>query len=161
MLISMNTPMYRSWSGYLSLFAASLVLGLAGCTALTGSPGSGFTTPELAGTRWVVTSIDGQAPSGPALTADFSNDGRVSGDAGCNSFSGPFIQDGRKVQFGELLSTRRACVDEARQRQENRLLKILQGPTTLQLSRSRLTVRGKEGSVVLTQSEPQVLGFQR
>jgi heat shock protein HslJ len=146
---------------YVPPFVASLVLVLAGCAAPSGSPGSGFTTPELAGTRWVVTSIDGQAPSGPALTADFGNDGRVSGDAGCNSYSGPFIQDGRKVQFGELLSTRRACVDDGRQRQENRLLKILQGNTTLQLSRSRLTVRGEEGSVVLTQSGPQVLGYQR
>jgi heat shock protein HslJ len=146
---------------YLPHVLAPLVVVLAGCATPSGSPGNGFTTPELAGTRWVVTSIDGQAPSGPALTADFGNDGRVSGDAGCNSYSGPFIQDGRKVQFGELLSTRRACVDDVRQRQENRLLKILQGNTTLQLSRSRLTVRGEEGSVVLTQSGPQVLGYQR
>jgi hypothetical protein len=36
----------------------------------------------------------------------------------------------------------RACLDDARQLQETRLLNILQGPTTLKLSRSRLTVRG-------------------
>ena len=141
--------------------AAMVSLLLAGCTTLSGSPGNGFTTPELAGTRWVITSIDGKAPSGPALTADFSNDGRVSGDSGCNSYSGPFIQDGRKVQFGELLSTRRACVDDLRQRQESQVLRILQGTTTLDLRRGRLTVRGEEGTVVLTQSGPQVLGYQR
>ena len=145
----------------LSTSAAMVALLLAGCTTPSGSPGNGFTTPELAGTRWVITSIDGKAPSGPALTADFSNDGRVSGDSGCNSYSGPFIQDGRKVQFGELLSTRRACVDDLRQRQENQVLRILQGTTTLDLRRGRLTVRGEEGTVVLTQSGPQVLGYQR
>lgn len=134
---------------------------LAGCATAPDSPGGGFTTPELAGTRWIITSIDGREPIGPALTADFSNDGRVSGDAGCNSYSGPFIQDGRSVQFGELLSTRRACVDEGRQRQETRVLGILQGSTTLQLTRSRLTVRGEKGYVVLTQSEPQALSYQR
>jgi heat shock protein HslJ len=134
---------------------------VAGCAAPPGSPGSGFTTPELAGTRWVVTSIDGRTPAGPAITADFGNDGRVSGDAGCNSYTGPYIQDGRSVQFGELLSTRRACVEDSRQRQETRLLNIMQGPATLQLNRGRLTVRGKEGYIVLTQSEPVVLGFQR
>jgi heat shock protein HslJ len=134
---------------------------VAGCAASPGSPGSGFTTPDLAGTRWVVISIDGRAPAGPALTADFSNDGRVSGDAGCNSYSGPYIQDGRSVQFGELLSTRRACVEDGRQRQETRLLNIMQGPATLKLSRGRLTVRGGEGYLELTQSEPQVLGYQR
>jgi heat shock protein HslJ len=146
-----------------SLLASAPILALllAGCATPAGSPGNGFNTPELAGTRWVITSIDGKAPSGPALTADFSNDGRVSGDSGCNSYSGPFIQDGRKVQFGELLSTRRACVDDLRQRQENQLLKILQGSTTLELRRGRLTVRGEEGTVVLTQSGPQILGFQR
>lgn len=133
---------------------------LASCVMPPGSPGNGFATPELSGTRWVVTSIDGRAPAGPALTADFSTDGRVSGDAGCNSFSGPYIQTGRTVQFGELLSTRRACVDESRQRQETRLLNILQGQTTLQLNRSRLTVKGEEGTLVLTQSEPVVLGYK-
>jgi heat shock protein HslJ len=134
---------------------------VAGCATPPGSPGSGFTTPDLAGTRWVVTSIDGRAPAGPALTADFGNDGRVSGDAGCNSYSGPYIQDGRSVQFGELLSTRRACVEDSRQRQETRLLNIMQGPATLQLNRGRLTLRGGEGFIVLTQGEPAVLGYQR
>jgi heat shock protein HslJ len=65
------------------------------------------------------------------------------------------------VQFGELLSTRRACVDDGRQRQETRLLNIMQGPAKLQLSRGRLTVRGEEGYIVLTQSAPVVLGYQR
>jgi heat shock protein HslJ len=142
-----------------TLLTAAFIV--AGCATPPGSPGSGFTTPDLAGTRWVVTSIDGRAPAGPAITADFGNDGRVSGDAGCNSYSGPYIQDGRSVQFGELLSTRRACVDDGRQRQETRLLDIMQGPAKLQLNRGRLTVRGEEGYIVLTQSAPAVLGYQR
>ncbi len=145
----------------MSYLVVAVVVILASCMTPQGSPGEGFTAPELSGTRWVVTSIDGRPPAGPALTTDFGNDGRVSGDAGCNSFSGPYIQTGRTVQFGELLSTRRACVDENRQRQETRLLNILQGPTTLQLNRSRLTVRGKEGTIVLAQSEPVVLGYKR
>ncbi len=133
---------------------------LAGCATSPDSPGNGFTTPELAGTRWVIASIDGREPSGPPLTADFGNDGRVSGDAGCNSFSGPYIQSGKSVQFGELLSTRRACVDESRQRQETRLLNILQGSSTLRLSRSRLTVRSSSGYVVLKPGEPVTLGYR-
>jgi heat shock protein HslJ len=145
----------------MSYLVVGVAVILASCMAPTGSPGNGFTTPELSGTRWVITSIDGRAPAGPALTADFGNDGRVSGDAGCNSFSGPYIQTGRTVQFGELLSTRRACVDENRQRQETRLLNILQGKTTLQLSRNRLTVKGESGAIVLTQNgEPAVLGYK-
>ncbi len=158
----MKTGTRHGWFGYALHVLAPVVLILAGCATQPGSPGSGFSTPELAGTRWIVTSIDGRAPvRGPSPTADFGQDGRINGDAGCNSFSGPFIQTGTTVQFGELLSTRRACVDADRQQQETRLLDILQGPTTVRLNRDRLTVRGAAGSVVLTQSEPVTLGYQQ
>jgi heat shock protein HslJ len=55
------------------------------------------------------------------------------------------------VQIGELLSTRRACADDARQRQEDRLLKILQGSANLQMRRNRLTVQSDDGAVVLSE----------
>jgi heat shock protein HslJ len=141
---------------------ATLALVLTACATGSGSPGRGWTTPDLAGTHWVVTSIDGKAPvRGPELVADFGADGRVSGDAGCNSFSGPYIQTGLKVSFGELLSTRRACVEADRQQQETRLLAIMQGETTVRLQSDRLSLRGKSGSLVLTKSESSVIGYQR
>jgi heat shock protein HslJ len=121
-------------------------LTLAACAAsgIGSSP-----PPELAGTRWNVVEIDGRKPVGSGLTAEFAVDGRISGDSGCNSFTGPYIQTGSKVHIGELLSTRRACTDTARQTQETRVLAILQGEVTMRAERRELTVRGGDGTLIL------------
>jgi heat shock protein HslJ len=141
---------------------AVIALIAAGCGTTSG-PTSGAAY-ELSGTRWVVTEIDGRTPLvGAVLTADFGTDGRINGDSGCNSYSGPFIQNGRTVQFGELLSTRRACLDpeRQRQRQETRLLNILQGSTTLRTSRRQLSLRSAGGTVVLTREDRVALDYSR
>lgn len=139
---------------------AIIALFAAGCGTTSGTTSGAVY--DLAGTRWVVTQIDGRTPLGGAvLTADFGTDGRINGDSGCNSYSGPFIQNGRTVQFGELLSTRRACVDTDRQRQETRLLNILQGSTTVRTSRRQLSLRGEGGTVVLTREDRVALDYSR
>lgn len=126
--------------------AMSLAL-LSACASTAYGP-----PPELSGTRWAVTSIDGSSTSGRGadLTADFGVDGRINGDSGCNNYSGPYIQTGETVRIGELLSTRRACVDDARQRQEARMLRILQGANTVEREGDgRISLRSQSGSVVL------------
>jgi len=142
------------WSSamYLAPLAVALTLAtlmLAGCATSGGGNTSGD-VPELAGTRWTVARIDGKPlEKGEPLTADFSVDGRINGDSGCNNFSGPYIQTGPTLQIGELLSTRRACTDSARQHQENRVLALLQGATKVRVSRDQLTLTGSSGSLVL------------
>jgi len=126
-----------------------LALAFTGC-ASTGSTGSSGAAPNLSGTSWVVTRIDGSAPlADSALHANFGTDGRISGDSGCNSFAGPFIQTGSTVDIGELLSTRRACLDSNRQKQEARVLAILQGVTSARLERGQLNLRAPGGSLLL------------
>jgi heat shock protein HslJ len=107
--------------------------------------------PDLAGTSWAVTSIDGYTTGRSTdLTADFTVDGRVNGDSGCNTYSGPFIQTGATVRIGELLSTRRACVDDDRQRQEARMLRILQGVNRVEREgEGRISLQGQSGTVML------------
>jgi heat shock protein HslJ len=125
----------------------ALALAVAGCTTTGSSSGSSGPAPNLSGTRWIVTRIDGAAPlRDSTLHADFGVDGRVNGDSGCNSFSGPYIQTGNNVQIGELLSTRRACVDSDRQRQESRVLAILQGANTARMDKGQLNLRAANGS---------------
>ena len=129
---------------------APLALALAGCTTTGSSSGSSGPAPNLAGTRWIVTRIDGAAPlRDSTLHADFGVDGRVNGDSGCNSFSGPYIQSGSAVQIGELLSTRRACLDSDRQRQETRMLAILQGSNNARMEKGQLSLRTADGSLLL------------
>ena len=41
-----------------------------------------------------------------------TSEGRtVRGSGGCNGFSGPYTLDGRKLKFGNLISTKMACMD--------------------------------------------------
>lgn len=130
----------------LALPAVALLVAACSTTGYRGGP-----APDLAGSRWTVSLIGGDQPlSGAALTVSFSVDGRVNGDSGCNLYSGPYIQDGSEVQFGELLSTRRACLDDSRQRQENLIQAILQGKVTARRERDGdLHLAANEGSLVL------------
>lgn len=124
----------------------------AGCGS---TPVSRDPVPDLGGSRWTVVSIDGSAPvrGDEPLSVEFGVDGRVSGNAGCNGYSGPYIREEATLRIGELLSTRRACADEDRQRQETRVLAILQGESELRRERDdRISLRGESGSLVLVPS---------
>ena len=79
---------YWWYALYLPPLALALSMMLTGCA--TSGNGASAPMPELAGTRWTVTRIDGRAPvSGDAVTADFGVDGRINGNSSCNYFSGP------------------------------------------------------------------------
>ena len=48
------------------------------------------------------------------VTLDFVDDGRLTGETGCNSFNGPYQSDGDAISIGPLAVTRAACPDPAR-----------------------------------------------
>ncbi len=73
-----------------------------------------------------VNSVEGTKP----LTARFGADGTISGDAGCNTFLGPWKQDGDAIAIGPLASPKMACVDEALTRQETAYLAALERSTS-------------------------------
>lgn len=141
----------------LMLVPLAMLLYSCAATAPAGPP------PQLSGTRWAVTSVDGAVPGrGADLTADFGVDGRINGDSGCNNFSGPYIQTGDTVRIGELLSTRRACTDSERQQQETRMLRVLQGVNTVERGRDgRISLRGQAGSVTLAPLTAEISGTRR
>lgn len=136
----------QSAFGLLPLLALAMIV--ASCATTTEPSGP---APDLSGTRWFVTRIDGKPPLHDVpLMADFNAEGRLNGDSGCNSFSGPYVQKGSTVEIGELQSTRRACVDSAVQHQESRLLDILQGASMARLVKGELHLRTDNGSLVLS-----------
>ena len=47
--------------------------------------------------------------SGENYRLSFGEDGRLSGQAGCNRFSGPFTEEGRVLRPGAIIVTRMAC----------------------------------------------------
>jgi heat shock protein HslJ len=143
------------------LAAAAAVNGCAGMTAAPTRPG-GFPAPSLADTHWIVSSIDGRAPpAGASLTAAFGADGRISGDSGCNRYSGPYSQQGDVVRIGELVLTRRACLDPERTRLEQRLMDVLRNVSASRRDRGRLILSGASGRLVLAAAPPGDSGLPR
>jgi len=71
-------------------------------------------TLELAGTSWRILSVMRGSTSlrpsdGQELNIDFGSDGRVSGNSGCNRFSGAYRQSGDRVEIDSLGSTLIGC----------------------------------------------------
>lgn len=101
--------------------------------------------------EWLVTGYNtgNEAVTGPItgteLTATFTPDGQVSGNAGCNTYNGPYKLDGTSLTVGPLASTMMAC-DQAIMDQETQFLTALQTPTTVEPSGATVTLRDASGA---------------
>lgn len=86
----------------------------------------------LAGTSWVLTELNGKppVPGGVIPTLNFSADGTsVSGNGGCNTFSGAYTATDTSIDIGPLIATRRACVDPLANTQETEYFQALEAAT--------------------------------
>jgi heat shock protein HslJ len=83
--------------------------------------------------------------AGTTLTATFSADGQVGGNAGCNSYSGPYKLDGISLTVGPLATTMKAC-EQATMDQETAFLAALQTPTTVETKGATVTLRDASGA---------------
>ena len=85
---------------------------------------------HLIGTRWTLTSMDGDAvPADVTVTLAFGEDGRGSGSGGCNQYSGDYTATGSSISFGPMNTTRMTC-DGAAGTTENAYLADLALVTT-------------------------------
>ncbi len=82
---------------------------------------------------------------GTELTATFTADG-VSGNSGCNTYTGGYTLDGDQVTIGPLASTMMAC-EQAIMDQETQFLTALQTPgLTVEVSGGTVTLRDGNGA---------------
>lgn len=88
---------------------ADIVRVTADGRALSGCGGAVLAPETLAGTNWSIVAIGGTAVSGERYHLSFNAD-RISGQAGCNRFSGMYRQDGEALIVGAMAMTRMACV---------------------------------------------------
>lgn len=77
--------------------------------ALSGCGGDILPPEALAGTNWAIVEIGGEAVSGELYHLSFTGD-QVSGQAGCNRFTGGYRQADGTLTVGGLAMTRMACV---------------------------------------------------
>ena len=80
---------------------------------------------------------------------DFDNEGRMSGNVGCNNFGGAYTVDGDMIEFGPVMTTEMFC--EAVADQESGTFATLQGTVSFELNGNLLTITSADGnsSVIL------------
>ncbi|MEU4391286.1 META domain-containing protein [Kribbella sp. NPDC023855] len=103
----------------------------------------------LDGTKWSLeTVISGETASHTVGSekAYFTISGeRITGSTGCNHFQGIVAKSGDKLTFGELSSTRKACVGEEG-KLEQTVLAALKGERTYSIEADRLKLRAPDGN---------------
>src|SRR5688572_17837186 len=137
-----------------TMIGCALLAAVALAAACTGYGGGSAEDPNfggvpleqsLEGTTWSLVELGGQParPAGdngtPTLRLDAAEK-RASGNTGCNSFGGGYELSGESLRFGMLASTRRACVDEALNRQESAYLRALEGTRTWRITNGSLVL---------------------
>lgn len=99
------------------------------------------TAAALTGLRWKLTELMGQtiAATEPDMTPylQFGTDGRVSGFAGCNQFTGAYETEGLRLSFKPMATTEKACLNASI---EQRFLTTLQGTDNYSLNESGLAL---------------------
>jgi len=146
-------------SGYLARLGAATTFAITdGTLTLTDASGQvvlAYAESEpvsLTGTTWQATGINNGAGGVASLvadstvTAEFAEDGTVTGSAGCNSYNGSYEVLGDTMTIGPLATTRMACEPEVDE-QELNYLAALENVTQFTLDRDRLELRDDEGAL--------------
>lgn len=115
---------------------------------LNGCGGAILPPASLAGTNWSIVEIAGMAVSGELYQMQFTDD-RLSGQAGCNRFSGGYTVAGDTLTAGGLAMTRMACPGAAMQH-EQQASRILSSPVRISFpDGDTLVLTGAEGTIRL------------
>ncbi|HEU5472404.1 MAG TPA: META domain-containing protein [Actinophytocola sp.] len=137
-------------------FAVALLTPLALLAAACGDPDpapAGTDVDQLRGRTFVSTDVteNGQPRPlvpGTSLTIQFTDDGRLLADAGCNKMSGAARIENGALVLDELGSTMMAC-DEARADQDQWLSSFLTGRPTIRLDGANLILTSDKTEVTM------------
>lgn len=113
----------------------------------------------LAGTRWNVTNYNNgkdavvSVIAGTTITLDFDTTGRVSGNAGCNTYSAGYQVNGNSLSISQPSVTLLACgAPEGVMEQEQQYLTALQNAATFDIAGNTLTIRDAGGAMQVVAS---------
>jgi heat shock protein HslJ len=79
----------------------------------------------------------------------FSADGKISGNVGCNSFSGTYTLAEGKITFQQTASTELACTPDTIMKQEQATLRMLSGSVDFKVDGHTLTFINNGETLVL------------
>jgi heat shock protein HslJ/uncharacterized membrane protein len=119
-----------------------------GGRTLTGC-GRDVNAPALIGPRWSLIELNGApVPADAGIELRFDPADRVSGNTGCNNLFGPYEIEGHSLRFGNLATTRRACLDAERSTRERDLVDRLRFVDAYQLHEGTLVLRAQSQAVM-------------
>ena len=133
----------------LAIGAVAIALACARAPEAGDDPTASVTgASSLVGPRWRLIELEGQpsiAMTGsrePHLIFSRSDTAsRVGGATGCNSMGGNYQADGTSLRFSQMFSTKMACVEEDRMRQETAFLNALNAVDRYAVSGDTLELR--------------------
>jgi len=114
---------------------------LAACTS-SGSQQGG----DLTGKVWALTELMGKPPmDGTGISAEFTADGKVSGSAGCNRYSGTYTLSGSNITFSSPMASTMMMCEQAVMDQESAYMQALGEAKTFAIQGDQLTLTGGDG----------------
>jgi heat shock protein HslJ len=143
--------------GFSKLLPA-IVLLVSTCNALAAQTpartDSSSAESRLANTEWRLASFGGAGAESPVIegttvTLKFGADGRAGGSGGCNSYGGAYRERGDNLSFGQIISTKRACLEQGANEQEQRYFAALGSAGKFKLTDGRLTIFRGDGTASL------------
>lgn len=108
---------------------------------------------SISDTNWALVSYgEADAPTLAVPDAEaiisFDAEGGLSGNVGCNQFSGTYEVSGDKLVIGPLISTRMACADDILMQQETTVMMLLNDSHTFEVDGDMLTISSADGSTL-------------
>jgi heat shock protein HslJ len=117
------------------------------------SPARAPTAEALAGTTFVSTEVDGdEFVEGTTLTLGFPEAGRITAEAGCNSYFGDFRVAAGALVVGQLGGTLIGCPAELQQ-QDEWVAAFLASEPKITLAGDTLTLTGADATITLVDRE--------
>lgn len=110
---------------------------------------------RLAGTQWRLVSFGAPGAESPVvqgatIALKFGVDGRAGGSGGCNSYGAEYLVRGDEVSLSKVISTKRACLEQSLNQQEQLYLASLESAKRFKLSINSLTIFYNDGQGVLS-----------
>ena len=153
-------PVMKQADDYMAALASAVTYQIQGDTLELSDAGgivvATFTTQPtgLAGTSWNVLFYNNGTGGvvsviiGTELTADFGQDGNLTGSAGCNNYTAAYEADDQgNISIGPAASTFMMCSDpEGIMEQEQEYLTALQSAATYRVEGNTMEMRTAEGS---------------
>lgn len=125
---------------------------LTGCAVPLVVGCAGHLEGSLNNTEWAVQYLHYQpVPSQPQLTLSFSNEGKISGSAGCNPYSGKYAYTAAsgKITVSSINKRLKSCVPTELMEQEREFLQALQDAVSYKIEWGRLSLEAADGSELI------------